>query len=325
MAADVARPTFRKVDGKRGARAVRAEPAAERQTLQDLLLDRYKHLAYRVFGQHLEKRLDRRLLERLKQADYNVTPSIYHALMATTAIVAFVAATLLGALVFGVVFRNPLWPFMGAGLGGGAAILTLVAFPVTLNARIGKRRTALEKELPFSLSELSVLASVGLSPIGVVRKMADRRHDPAMTGEFRKVVHMTDVQGKDLITALSETAKESPSPALRETFWDLASMIHQGGDLDIYLRSRSAEVLELKRATQKEFVDQLTTYADMYVTIVLIGVMFLSIGAFLLDAFRDTAGPLDADGLLLVLTYGLVPLIVLMVGILLNAAYSKVE
>jgi hypothetical protein len=63
----------------------------------------------------------------------------------------------------------------------------------------------------------------------------------------------------------------------------------------------------------------------MYISIVLIGVLFLSIGAFLIDAFGSTIGPLDASSLLLFLAYGLIPLVVVVMGILLSLAYSRVD
>jgi hypothetical protein len=61
----------------------------------------------------------------------------------------------------------------------------------------------------------------------------------------------------------------------------------------------------------------------MYVTVVLIGVMFLGVGAFLMDAFGTTAGGLPASALLKILTYGLIPLIVFMLGLILATAHQK--
>lgn len=198
-------------------------------------------------------------------------------------------------------------------------------FRFLLTSRISNRRSQLERELPFTLSELSVMASTGMSPIELVRRMSRRTHDPAMTVEFKKVVYKTDVQGKDLISALSETAKESPSNSLRESMWDLANMIHQGGNLDEYLRAKSDDVLKLKRLTQKEFIERLQTFVDMYISLVLVGVLLIAVAAFLLNAFGSTAAGLDANELLLLLTFGLVPLAVVMVVILISIAYARAE
>ena len=155
--------------------------------------------------------------------------------------------------------------------------------------------------------------------------MAQRDHDPAMTATFREVVYRTDVQGKDLITALAETAKESPSTAVRDTLWDLGNMIHQGGNLDEYLRNKSDDIMRLKRLIQKEFIERLATFLDMYVSLVLVGVLMIAVGAYLLNALGSTAGPLDADALLILLTFGLVPVAVAMTVIMVSMAYAKAE
>ena len=211
------------------------------------------------------------------------------------------------------------------GYGMSGLVGTVGGFNFLLTSRIANRKDELERELPFTLSELSVLASTGSSPIRLVRRMASRDHDPAMTGEFRRVVYKTDVQGKDLITALAETAKASPSTSVREAFWDLANMIHQGGSLDEYLRAKSDDVLKLRRLVQEEFIERLTTFLDMYVSLVLVGVLMIAVAAFLINALGSTAAGLNANELLLLLTFGLVPVSVAMTIILISIAYARAE
>jgi flagellar protein FlaJ len=202
---------------------------------------------------------------------------------------------------------------------------TVGGFNFLITSRIANRKDELERELPFTLSELSVLASTGTSPIRLVRRMAARVHDAAMTAEFKRVVYKTDVQGKDLITALAETAKESASTSVRESFWDLANMIHQGGNLDEYLRAKSDDVMKLRRSVQEEFIERLTTFLDMYVSLVLTGILLLAVAAFLINALGSTAAGLNANELLLLLTFGLVPVSVAMTIILISIAYARAE
>lgn len=90
-----------------------------------------------------------------------------------------------------------------------------------------------------------------------------------------------------------------------------------------YLRDKSDEVLKLKRTIQKEFTETLMTYTDIYISLVLIGVLMISIGAFLIESMGETAMGLDANTLLLLLTYILIPIAVLIIGFLISSAYSK--
>lgn len=289
-------------------------------------LRRYRTACYRLIGERLDRASDdEELAERLKQAGVDATPGLHRAVVIVTTLLATALSFAVSLGLFRFLLASPVWwQYVG--------IITLTAvggsvggFQFLISSRISNRKDELERELPFTLSELSVMASTGMSPIELVRRMARRDHDPAMTGVFKKIVYKADIQGKDLITALAETAKESPSNSLRESLWDLGNMIHQGGNLDEYLRNKSDDVLKLKRLIQKEFIERLATYVDMYVSLVLVGVLMIAVGAFLIDAFGSTAFGLDANALLLLLTFGLVPIAVVMTAILISTAYARAE
>ena len=289
---------------------------------------RYRTFCYGLLGERFDRNQGiegEELAERLKQAGINATPGLYRAVLVVTTLIAFVASLAATLLIFLVILRDPVWYEYVAVLTGLTTLSTAAGLRGSVGTRITNRKGQLERELPFTLSELSVLASTGMSPITLVRRMARRSHDPAMTAEFKKVVYKTDIQGKDLITALAETAKESASTVLRETLWDLANMIHQGGNLDEYLRGKSDDVLKLKRLGQREFIERLSTFLDMYVSLVLIGVLMIAVGAYLINAFGSTIGPLDANELLIVLAYGIVPLSVTMTVVLISIAYARAD
>ena len=303
-----------------------ATPKAPSGAAGRVFLKRYRAFCYRVLGERLDEGLDAEVLaERLKQAGVNATPGMHRAVLIITTLIGVAVAFGVSLGLFLLVVVSTQW-YLYVALITGLTFATIQgAFRFLVGSRISNRREELERELPFSLSEMSVMASTGMSPIALVRRMAKRDHDPVMTGEFKKIVYKTDIQGKDLITALAETAKESPSTAVRETFWDLANMIHQGGNLDEYFRAKSDDVLKLKRLSQKEFIERLTTFLDMYVSLVLVGVLMIGVGAFLINSLGSTAAGLDANSLLLLLTFGLVPVAVVSTCILISIAYTRAE
>ena len=302
-----------------------SKPATEKVGGEGFVLS-YRRFCYRVLGERLDRGSPSEALgERLKQAGVNVTPGLHSSVVVLTTIISLGATFAFSFVVFRFLLLTPNWLAYVALITGSCLVTVPTVFRYLVSTRVSNRKDQLERELPFTLSELSEMASTGMSPIELVRRMARRDHDPSMTAEFKKVVYKTDFQGKDLITALAETAKESPSNSLRESLWDLANMIHQGGNLDEYLRGKSDDVLKLKRLTQKEFIERLTTFVDMYISLVLVGVLIIGVAAFLLNSLGSTALGLDANGLLLLLTYGLVPLAVIMTAILISMAYARAE
>ncbi len=290
------------------------------------IVSKYRTFCYRLLGERFDLLEGQETItQQLQRAGMNITPGMHYSVEIVTSTFAAVVGFVISLLLFYVILHSPIWYLYVLVITAVAAGATVGGFNFLVSSRIANRKDELERELPFTLSELSVLASTGTSPIRLVRRMAARDHDPAMTGEFKRIVYKTDVQGKDLITALAETAKESASTSVRESFWDLANMIHQGGNIDEYLRAKSDDVMKLRRSVQEEFIERLTTFLDMYVSLVLTGILLLAVAAFLINALGSTAGGLNANELLLLLTFGLVPVSVAMTIILISIAYARAE
>ena len=176
---------------------------------------RYRTFCYRVLGSRFERGGGSELLaERLLRAGMDITPGMYDSVTYMTTALGVTGAFVLSLVLFHFVLKVPDWYAYVALITGVTLATVLVAFRFLISSRIANRKDQLDRELPFTLSELSVLASTGMSPIQLVRRMARRDHDMAMTLEFKRVIYRTDVEGKDLITALAETAKGSPSPSV---------------------------------------------------------------------------------------------------------------
>ncbi|MEM0466513.1 MAG: type II secretion system F family protein [Candidatus Thermoplasmatota archaeon] len=289
-----------------------------------MFTEKYKAFCFRILGKYIKPtEKPGSIHDKLRMANMKYTPAVFYATIIITALITLGCSLLVYSLLFVIILGNETWWYYTLGLTGLTTGLTILMFFFVMNSKISSRKSQINHELPYVLSELSILASTGLTPIKIMRHMAQRSGDPAMTSEFRKIISKIDVEGKDIITALSETAKETPSPLFRETLWDLCNMMHQGGDLDAYLRSKADITLQIKRDIQKEFIEKLATYSEMYSSLVLIGVLFLGIAAFLLDVMQSSIGPLTADSLLLLLSYGLIPVALIIINSIIAMAYSK--
>jgi len=286
----------------------------------------FETYSYRTFGRRFEERnKDMLLAEKLRRANLSLTPGLYTAMVVMAAIIAASVSGIASVLLFFVILGLESALIITIIVVGLATLMAATILPMSVSMRISNRKAKIDRELPFTLSELSIMASTGLSPVQVIRRMATRSQNQAMMNEFRKIVYKIDIEGKDIITSLGETAKETPSDAFRETLWDLSNMIHQGGDLDIYLRVKADEIMALKRDLQREFIDKLATYSDIYISLVLVGVLFLVIAAFLIDAMGSNFGGIDSNMLLIMLTFFLIPVAAIAIGLVVTSAYSKTE
>jgi flagellar protein FlaJ len=288
-------------------------------------MERFYAFSYKAFGKRFDDQPNSELADKLRRANVGLTPGMYKATILMSVVLLTGTTLIFSLLVFLLILELPNWELFTLVLVGIAALVGYLYLPMTLNNRITNRKIKIDQELAFSLSELSILASTGLSPIEVMRRMSQRCKNEAMLAEYKKIVYKIDIEGKDIISALGETARETPSTRLRESLWDLANMIHQGGNLDEYLRKKADEVLSLKRTLQKEFVDRLMGLSEVFVSLVLVGVLFIGIAAFLLQATGTTAGSIDGGTLLLLLAFLIVPLSAFAFIMIISTAYSKTE
>lgn len=285
---------------------------------------KYKSLCYQLVGKQVLKNQKLEYIgDKLIKADMKLTPAVYLSLIIVSGLLMFFISLIVFTLVFNIIIKSPSWILFVLILTSITTIIAFVFLPFVVSSRISTRRVSIERELPFTLSELSILASTGLTPIRIFRNMIHRNEHTAMNLEFKKIIYKVDIDGKDIITAISQTAKETPSPTFREVLWDIGNMIHQGGDLDVYLRNRADTTMQLKRDLQKEFTEKIGMYAELYLTLVLIGVLFIAIAAFILDAMGSNIGGLSPETLLLFLSFGLIPIAVIVINIMVSMAYSK--
>lgn len=292
--------------------------------LMNAIIDWYKSFCYHLIGKRIRSSQKTEYLQqKLLMADMNLTAEGYISLIIITGLLATVISSIIFYIIFSAIINIESWSLYVIGLGSLTSIISFTYFPFVVSSRMSNRKTQIDQSLPFALSELSILASTGLTPIRIFRTIAQNKEETAINSEFKKIIYKTDVQGKDIITAISETAKETPSDSFREALWDIGNMIHQGGDLDIYLRDKADITMQLKRDIQKEFIDKLGTYAEMYISLILIGVLFLGIAAFLIDAMGTTMAGIDSETLLILLSFGLIPVATFAVNLIVSMAYSK--
>lgn len=300
-----------------------AKPKERKETFAS----RYNAFCYKLLGKRMESNGKdyEKLDEKLRQASMNMTPALYLARTYITGTVVAAISLVVYTIIFAMVMASPLWIVFVFVLTGVSAGATIMMFPFIVSSKISKKASQIEQELPFTLSELSIMASTGLSPVEIMRKIAQRNASEAVSSEFKKLVYKMDIEGKDLITAMSDTARETPSQSFRETLWDLSNMVHQGGDLDLYLRTKADDVMKTKRAKQKEFIEQLGTYSDVYITVVLIGVLFVGIGAFLMDAMNTNMMGFNGETVLQGMTFCILPIAIFLIALLVIMAYSRTE
>ena len=263
---------------------------------------------------------------RLHQSGLKVAFKAYVSLtIFATLIVSVVALAVVPCLLF-LFFSVPFLPAVLFGVGGSlfAFVFSILAFYCYPIYRADTLKRDLEDELPFTTGYMAILASAGVSPERIFYSMSNLDVHLAATYEAKDVIRDVNLFGSDIISALEETSKRTPSQRFRETIEGLITTIHSGGNLAAYLRQKSKEYMRLKRISLKKYSDDLSMLSEVYVTLLLTGPLFFVIMLVVMAMLGGGGfGILSPDLMLQLLTYVGIPLGALAFLVILDAVSPK--
>jgi flagellar protein FlaJ len=291
-------------------------------------LENPQSLAFQIIGQRighvlpLFKGLDLNLQKSGVKVNYKayVSLTVFATILISLAVFVSIPCLLFFA------FTVPLVPALLFGLGGSLFTLALstIGFYTYPIYRADKLRRALEDELPFTTGYMSILTSAGVSPEKIFYSLSNLSVPLAVTAEAKDVVRDVNLFGRDIISALEEMSKRTPSERLREMLEGFISTVHSGSDATAYLREKSRQYMKLKRISLKKFSDTLSVLSEFYVALLLTGPLLIVIMLTVMAMLGGgSLGMLSPDLLLGLLTYIGLPLGAIIFLIILDAATPK--
>ena len=234
-----------------------------------------------------------------------VSLTVFATILASLVALAFVPCL----LVF--VFNVP--PVSAALFGVGGSLFTfafaIIGFYVYPIYRADELRRAVEDELPFTTGYMAILTSAGVSPEKIFYSLSNLSVPLAVSLEAKDVIRNVNLFGLDIISALEETSKRTPSERFREMLEGFISTIHSGGDLTSFLRQKSRQYMKLKRISLRKFSDTLSVLSEFYVTLLVTGPLLLVIMLAVMAMLGGgSLGALGPNLWLSMLTYLVIPL-----------------
>jgi flagellar protein FlaJ len=141
----------------------------------------------------------------------------------------------------------------------------------------------IERELPYFITIVTLLASSGLGPYTILQKIKEIHLLPIIRTESIKILKRIDILGLDPLTALSQAKDKPSSKALGEFLGGYVSAIQSGGNVINYLKSKmfsSFKRLENKENQSVEKISGLVhAYLSIQVVILAVYILVASIGS----------------------------------------------
>jgi len=285
-------------------------------------------IAYQLIGDKTERLLPlfRDLDSNLQRSELKVNFKAYVNLaIFATILISLTSLVLIPSLLV-CIFKVPFLPAMLFGFGGSlfAFAFSIIGFYVYPIYRADKLRRELEDELPFTTGYMTILTSAGVSPEKIFYSLSNLSVPLTVSRGAKNLVRDVNLFGLDIISALEETSKRTPSEKFREMLEGFISTIHSGGNLAAYLREKSRQYMKLKRISLRKFSDTLSTLSEFYVALLVTGPLLLVIMLAVMAMLGGgNLGILSPELLLPLLTYLGIPLASVMFLIILDAVSPK--
>ncbi|MFB6196237.1 MAG: type II secretion system F family protein [Haloplanus sp.] len=175
--------------------------------------------------------------------------------------------TLLGLFV--------LFLFFGATVGSLLALGTYWARWTYLDQVANARASDIEATLPRTIAFVYALSRSGM-PFPKVLDTLSKNDDiyGEAARELGVAVREMDTFSTDILTALERTAERTPSEGLEEFTENLASVLGSGRNLSTFLREQYERYQEEAEAQQQQYLELVSTFAEIYVTVLVAGPLF---------------------------------------------------
>ena len=265
------------------------------------LLKTLEGVSYRLFGGIAPKFLSGifEFKVHLAKAGIKIYPETYISLMffmATLTIPISVAALVL------VYFTKILFLILLVPM----PIYVMIGFLVVPSSKAGERAGALDREMPFAATYVTVMASGGIPPYMSFKRLTGVELLPSTRREARALIRDVEIFGVDPLSALEKSAKYNPLDIFRDFISGYASTVIIGGDVIHFLETKAQEIFKAGSMKVKAAAERMGMLLETFIIVmVLMSLCFYIL--FSVESIYDTG--MNMGSSVILYTYVFTPLL----------------
>jgi flagellar protein FlaJ len=182
----------------------------------------------------------------------------------------------------------------------------MIGFMVAPMSRAGERASALEREMPFAATYVTVMASGGIPPYMSFKRLSDVELLPATRKESRALIRDVEIFGVDPLSALEKAAKYNPLDIFRDFISGYASTVIIGGDVIHFLETKAQDIFKAGSMKVKAAAERMGMLLESFIIVmVLMSLCFYIL--FSVESIYSTG--LDMGSGVIMYTYVFTPLL----------------
>ncbi|BFI73017.1 hypothetical protein YN1_0040 [Nanoarchaeota archaeon] len=154
---------------------------------------------------------------------------------------------------------------------------------------IGDRQRKIDNSLYYATLFMASLASSGVNPKAMFELLAKYDEFSEIKKEAQDIIYFIDTLGLSLPLALKRKAEYSPSKEWASILEGIRSIIMEGGDLETYLYEQARKLADEYKRKIIEYSNNLQIFLEIYITLIVVGVIFLIILTTLMGSIAGTS------------------------------------
>ncbi len=247
------------------------------------MLNKIQRLSYKWFGSFSSKHVSEKLKHDLASAHMNIKADAYLAQALLYSLIGLIVSSPLSImlfllfpsflsgqllLIFQIVFL--LLPLLVAG----GVFLIYTQLPGSNAKMRGKK---IDVNLSYALNFVSAMSSAGVTPTEIFRSLSKQSIYGEVQQEASWIYRDVAVLGKDILSAIRENMKRTPSERFKEFLQGLIVTVTSGGSLKTYFSAKAQQYMVENRQRQRQMIESLGIMAESYVTAAVAGILLLFI------------------------------------------------
>jgi flagellar protein FlaJ len=280
------------------------------------MLKTLEGVSYRLFGNISPKFLSGvfEFKDHLARAGIKIYPETYVSLMFLMATLTLPVSIVALVLVYftKILFLIFLVPF---------PIFIMIGFMIVPMSRAADRAGSLEREMPFTATYVTVMASGGIPPYMSFKRLSDVELLPATRKESRSLIRDVEIFGVDPLSALEKAAKYNPLDMFRDFVSGYASTVIIGGDVIHYLETKAQEIFKAGSMKVKAAAERMGMLLESFIIVMVLMSLCFYILFSVESIYSTGAGDLGSG--VIMYTYVFTPLLSIVFLYLAHAMQPK--
>jgi len=265
------------------------------------LLDTIEGWAYRLFGKLAPRFLGNvfEFKDMLQKAEVKIHPITYVSLMF------FVTLLCVPVVIISIILLY-LFRFLPLIFLVPVPIFVMIGFIIVPMSMAGERANALERDMPFAATYVTVMATGGIPPYVSFKRLSEVELMPAMRKEAKEIIKDVELFGIDPLSAMEKASRQNPLNTFRDFVGGYASTVIIGGDVVHFLETKAQDIFKARATRVKAAAERLGMLLETFIIVmVLMSLCFYIL--FSVDAIYSIGGGLQSS--MLMYTYVFTPLL----------------